>query len=156
MIQLTDQAIDVTPFVAQAQRPGAGAVVLFLGITREFTADKRTVSLDYEAYPEMAERELARLERAARQRWPLQECLLVHRTGPVPSSEVSVAVVVSAPHRPEAFEAARWLIDELKNTVPIWKQEQWSDGTAEWVHPQSVATKLKCGFFSKTQASCLL
>ncbi len=136
MIHITDQPIDVTPLIAQAQRPGAGAVVLFLGITREFTAGKQTVRLDYEAYPEMAERELARLEQAARERWPLEECLLVHRTGPVPLSEASVAVVVSAPHRPEAFDAARWLIDELKASVPIWKQEQWSDGAAEWVHPK--------------------
>lgn len=135
MIQLTDQPIDLAPLIAQAQRPAAGAVVVFLGITREFTGDRQTAELTYEAYPEMARRELARLEREARDRWPLEECCLAHRLGVVPLSEASVAVVVSSPHRPDAFEAARWLIDELKLSAPIWKQERWADGTTDWVHP---------------------
>lgn len=135
MIRLTSDAIDVSPLLAAAQQTAAGAVVVFLGITREFTGDRQTVALDYEAYPEMAERELAKLETEARRRWPLVECCLVHRLGHVPLSEASVAVVVSAPHRADAFEAARWLIDELKQSVPIWKRERWADGSEEWVHP---------------------
>lgn len=135
MILLTDQPIDIAPLVEQAQRPGAGAVVMFLGVTRELTDGRQTVALDYEAYPAMAEREMARLASAAGERWPLETCILVHRTGRVPPSEASVAVVVSTPHRPEAFDAARWLIDELKQSVPIWKREAWSDGATEWVHP---------------------
>lgn len=135
MIELTEDPIDVATLVARAQRPTAGAVVLFLGITREFTDGQQTSSLTYEAYAPMAELEMTKLEAAARERWPLAECLLSHRTGEVPLSEASVAVVVSSAHRPEAFEAARWLIDELKRSAPIWKQEHRPDGNTQWVHP---------------------
>jgi molybdopterin synthase catalytic subunit len=136
MIQLTTNPIDVAPLLAQAQQPEAGAVVLFLGISREFTGEKQTASLSYEAYHEMAERELARLEAEARRRWDLVECAIVHRLGLVPISEASVAVVVSSPHRAAAFEAGRWLIDTLKDSTPIWKQETWTTGATEWIHPQ--------------------
>ena len=135
MIQLTDNPIDTTALLDQARSPEAGAVVLFLGTTRELTDGRRTVALDYEAYQEMAERKLAELEAEARRRWPLAECLIVHRLGRVPVGEASVAIVVSTPHRRQAFAAGEWLIDALKAQVPIWKREQWDDGTTEWVHP---------------------
>lgn len=135
MIELTDQPIDANKLLDAAKRPEAGAVVLFLGITREFTGERQTVELDYEAYEMMAEQELAKLESAARQRWPLIECLIVHRLGRVPLTEASVAIVASSPHRRDAFTAAQWLIDALKERVPIWKRERWADGTTDWVHP---------------------
>jgi molybdopterin synthase catalytic subunit len=135
MIQLTREPIDVNALLQQATRPDAGAVVLFLGTTRELTEGRRTVTLDYEAYDEMAERKLAALEAEARRRWPLVECLIVHRLGRVPLAEASVAIVVSTPHRVDAFAAGQWLIDTLKQDVPIWKCEHWADGTTEWVHP---------------------
>ena len=109
--------------------------MLFLGTTRELTAGRQTVALDYEAYREMAEQKLAELEAEARRRWPVIECIMVHRLGRVPPAEASVAIVVSTPHRRDAFAAGEWLIDTLKQDVPIWKREQWSDGTTEWVHP---------------------
>jgi molybdopterin synthase catalytic subunit len=108
---------------------------LFLGTVRELTAGRQTIALDYEAYPEMAERKLAELEAEARRRWPLVEVALVHRLGRLELAEASVAVAVSSPHRGAAFEAGRWLIDTLKEVVPVWKQENWADGTKEWVHP---------------------
>jgi molybdopterin synthase catalytic subunit len=135
MIQLTTEPIEVAPLIARASQPAAGAVVLFLGISREFTGEKQTISLSYEAYHEMAERELAKLEAEARAQWPIVECAIVHRLGFVPIGEASVAVVVSSPHRDAAFEAGQWLIDSLKETAPIWKQETWADGGTEWVHP---------------------
>jgi molybdopterin synthase catalytic subunit len=135
MIQLTDTIIDTASLVDRARHPNAGAVVLFLGTTRELTAGRQTVALDYEAYREMAEQKLAELEAEARRRWPVIECIVVHRLGRVPSAEASVAIVVSTPHRRDAFAAGEWLIDTLKHDVPIWKREQWSDGTTEWVHP---------------------
>jgi len=137
MIALTDNPIDVSTLVEQASQPAAGAVVAFIGITREFTGDLQTQQLSYEAYADMAEKKLAELEAAARQRWTLVNCLISHRLGDVPISEASVAVVVSSPHRRVAFEAAEWLIDTLKHDVPIWKQEQFTSGNTEWVHPGS-------------------
>jgi len=135
MIHLTPNPIDATALLDRAQQPAAGAVVLFLGTTREFTGDRQTVALDYEAYREMAERRLTELESEARRRWPVVECMIVHRLGRVPIAEASVAIVVSTPHRADAFAAGQWLIDTLKQDVPIWKREQWADGTTEWVHP---------------------
>ncbi|MEM9186425.1 MAG: molybdenum cofactor biosynthesis protein MoaE [Planctomycetota bacterium] len=139
MIEITDRPIDAAKMLAAAQQPSAGAVVLFLGITREFTgvgdALRQTDRLTYEAHRPMAEAELARLEAAARERWPLVACHVVHRLGEVPLAEASVAIVASSPHRAGAFEAGRWLIDELKRSAPIWKREHFADGSTEWVHP---------------------
>ena len=135
MIQLTNEPIDTAELTKSACHPEAGAVVLFLGTTRELTEGRQTVALDYEAYGEMAERRLAELEAEARRRWPVLECLIVHRLGRVPVAEASVAIALSTPHRAEAFAAGQWLIDSLKRDVAIWKREQWADGTTEWVHP---------------------
>jgi molybdopterin synthase catalytic subunit len=108
---------------------------LFVGTAREFTGDRRTASLEYECYHEMAEKKMAELDTEARVRWPLIGCSIVHRVGHLELGEASVAIAVSSPHRQEAFEAGRWLIDTLKQVVPIWKKENWADGTGQWVHP---------------------
>jgi molybdopterin synthase catalytic subunit len=135
MIELTPEAIDTAALVDKVRHPEAGAVVLFLGTTREITDGRQTIALDYEAYHEMAQGRLRELEAEARRRWPVIECIVVHRLGRVPPTEASVAVAVSTPHRGDAFAAGQWLIDSLKRDVPIWKREQWADGAAEWVHP---------------------
>jgi molybdopterin synthase catalytic subunit len=135
MIELTRQTIDPAAALAQVASHDAGAVVLFLGTTREFTRGRRTESLDYECYPEMAEKKLGELEAEARSRWPLVAVAIVHRLGHLELGEASVAIAVSSPHRQAAFEAGQWLIDTLKQDVPIWKQENWADGEKEWVHP---------------------
>ena len=135
LISLTNKPIDVSQVLAQVASHDAGAVVLFLGTTREFTHGRRTASLDYECYPEMAEKKLAELESTARSRWPLAGCVIVHRLGHLGLGEASIAIAVSSPHRQVAFEAGKWLIDTIKEVVPIWKQENWADGTSEWVHP---------------------
>jgi molybdopterin synthase catalytic subunit len=135
MIQITSLPIDTSDLTERVRSPRAGAVCTFLGTVRELTGDRRTVSLRYEAYAEMAEKKLADLEREARARWPVIELALVHRVGDLELGDVSVAIAVSCPHRAEAFEACRWLIDTLKETVPIWKKESWDDGQEEWVHP---------------------
>ena len=135
MIELTREPINSERLLARVTTPAAGAVVLFLGTVREFTAGRQTAALDYDCYPEMAEQKLAELEAEARRRWPLVEVALVHRLGRLELAEASVAVAVSSPHRAAAFDAGRWLIDTLKEVVPIWKRENWADGTTEWVHP---------------------
>ena len=135
MIQLTRDTIDYHALTESVRSDLAGAVVLFLGTVREMTNGRQTVALDYEGYPEMAEAKLAELETAARSQWPVTEVAIAHRLGKLELGEISVAVAVSCPHRKDAFDAGRFLIDELKVTVPIWKKENWSDGTTEWVHP---------------------
>jgi len=143
MIELFDKPIDVAAVLDRVQSPAAGAVVLFLGTTREITAGRRTQSLEYECYPEMARKKLAELEAEARRRWPVTACAIVHRLGHLELGEASVAVAVSTPHREDAFTAAKWLIDTIKEEVPIWKCENWADGTTEWVHPKTEGKKQK-------------
>ncbi len=135
MIELTRETIDYTALTESVRSHQAGAVVLFLGTVREMTDGRQTAVLDYDAYPEMAEAKMAELEAEARRLWPVIEVGIVHRTGRHDLGEISVAVAVSSPHRPQAFEAGRHLIDRLKEIVPIWKKETYSDGTTEWVHP---------------------
>jgi molybdopterin synthase catalytic subunit len=135
MVSLTDKPIDHAALVASVSSSDAGAVVLFLGTTRKFTDGRQTASLDYECYPEMAKAKLAELEAEARRRWPLIECAIVHRLGHLKLGEASIAIAVSSAHRHDAFAAGQWLIDTIKEVVPIWKRENWVDGTSEWVHP---------------------
>jgi molybdopterin synthase catalytic subunit len=135
VVELVEEVIDTSAVLNQVTSPLAGAIVLFLGTTRQFTEGRESASLDYECYPEMARRKLAELEQEARSRWSLTECAIVHRLGHLELGEASVAVAVSAPHRGEAFAAGQWLIDTLKQVVPIWKKENWADGSTQWVHP---------------------
>lgn len=135
MIELTQNPIDTADLLRKVGSNQAGAVVLFLGTVRELTGERRTIALDYECYPEMAEKQLQDLESQARARWPIIECAIVHRLGHLELGEASVAVAVSTAHRDASFEAAKWLIDTLKQVVPIWKKENWADGATEWVHP---------------------
>lgn len=139
MIQLTHDNIDFTALTESVRSTQAGAVVLFLGTARELTQGRQTIALDYDAYPEMAEAKLRELETEARSRWPIIEIGIVHRLGHLDLGDVSVAIAVSCPHRHQAFEAGQFLIDRLKEVVPIWKKENWSDGTIEWVHPGTEA-----------------
>jgi molybdopterin synthase catalytic subunit len=135
MIEITETPIDYGAITERVRSNRAGAVCLFLGTVRELTGDRRTLALEYEAYPAMALKKMEELEAEARQRWPILEAALVHRVGHLDLGEVSVAVAVSCPHRDQAFDACRWLIDTLKEIVPIWKKEHWADGTEDWVHP---------------------
>ena len=135
MIRLTSEPIDYHTLTERVRRPGCGGVVLFLGTVRDLTGDQITSALDYEAYPDMAEKKLAQVEEETRSRWPVGDIALVHRLGKLDVSEVSVAVAVSCPHRVEAFEACRYAIDRLKEIVPIWKKDIGPDGQSDWVHP---------------------
>jgi molybdopterin synthase catalytic subunit len=137
MIRLTRDEIDDAALTESVRRGDCGAVVTFLGTVRELTDGQVTTALDYEAYPSMAEKKMEEIERETRQRWPIGEITIVHRLGHLQVGEVSVAVAVSCPHRGQAFEACRYAIDRLKETVPIWKKENWADGRTEWVHPGS-------------------
>jgi molybdopterin synthase catalytic subunit len=130
---LTDACLPVEEAQTWAVRPDCGAVVVFCGTVRDHADGREGVtSLEYEAYDEQVGPRLAAIAADARRRWPgLGRVALLHRVGRLELGEVSVAVVVSAPHRGEAFEAARFAIDTLKETVPIWKRESWSGGS-DW------------------------
>jgi molybdopterin synthase catalytic subunit len=135
MVELTKSAIDHGEITQRVRSNTAGAVVTFLGTVREFTGEKRTTSLEYEAYLEMAELKMREIEAEARERWPIIQAVLVHRIGHLELGEISVGVAVSCPHRAQAFEACRYMIDRIKEVVPIWKCENWATGESEWVHP---------------------
>ena len=138
-IELTPEALPVEGATTWAATPGAGAVVAFCGVVRDHSEGRAgVVGLSYEAYEEVATTRLAEVAAETRRRWPVVERLAcLHRVGDLNLGEVSVLVVVSAPHRGEAFEAAHFTIDTLKQTVPIWKREHWADGSdwATGAHP---------------------
>ena len=124
-VRVTDQPLGLDELVERVRDPRAGAVVTFLGVTREVS------ELEYEAYVEMAEREIAEIVARAIERHGLCAAAAEHRIGTVPLSEPSVAIAVSAPHRDAAFTGAREVIDEIKARAPIWKKEEgeWKEGT---------------------------
>jgi molybdopterin synthase catalytic subunit len=131
--ELTRGLIDTGALVARATRPDCGAVVLFLGTSRDHHEGRRVVRLAYEAYEAMAVPALAAIEREALTRHAAASCVIVHRLGDVPIAEASVAVVVAAAHRGAAFDTCRWAMDEVKRSAPIWKKEHFAEGDAAWV-----------------------
>jgi molybdopterin synthase catalytic subunit len=134
-IDLTREVIDFAELTEWVRSNQAGAVILFLGTVREMTGERRTLALDYEAYPEMARSKMREIADQAAAKWPVIRAAIAHRFGHLELGDVSVAVAVSTPHRRDAFDAGRFLIDTLKEVVPIWKQENWADGSKEWVEP---------------------
>ncbi len=132
MVRLQKQPIRSEELIAQVRSDADGAVALFLGTVRAHNKGRRVLYLEYEAYSAMAESEMAAIERQARERFELSDVALVHRTGRLEIGEVSVAVAVASAHRATAFEACRFVIDTLKQKVPIWKKEVFEGGEA-WI-----------------------
>jgi len=130
---IQEHPLDVAAIAAYLPTPLVGGIDLFIGTTRQWTGSRETVTLSYECYPGMALKEMARIARAAQDRWKLERVALHHRLGPVPAGEASVILAAGSAHRADAFEACRFLIDTLKKDVPIWKKEHFADGTEEWV-----------------------
>lgn len=136
LIELVRDPIDTDRLLAFARRPDCGAVVLFLGTTREWTGTIQTEFLEYDAYESMAISEMQKLADEALGRWSIQFVAIVHRLGRVDLGEASVAIVVSSAHRGAAFQAGEWLIDTLKDLVPIWKKDHTVSGISDWLHPK--------------------
>ncbi|MEA2735930.1 MAG: molybdopterin synthase catalytic subunit [Humisphaera sp.] len=136
--ELQNAPIDVAAALAPVYDAAAGGVTVFLGTTRaERNANGRElIALDYEAYEEMAKSQLAALAAEASRRWPIVALTILHRLGRVALAEPSVLIAVACPHRAEAFDACRWIIDTLKKDAAIWKKEVWADGSRTWVHPK--------------------
>ncbi|GAA4016739.1 molybdopterin synthase catalytic subunit MoaE [Hymenobacter fastidiosus] len=136
-IQLTDQPIDVAAVLASVQDEGAGAVNTFIGTVRNQSTGRRVVRLDYEAYDKMALHQMRRVAEQAREKWPmLCQVAVTHRKGRLAIGDVAVVVAVSTPHRADSFAACQYIIDTIKQVVPIWKKEEYEDGSV-WVaaHP---------------------
>ncbi|MBA3789856.1 MAG: molybdenum cofactor biosynthesis protein MoaE [Actinomycetota bacterium] len=136
MFAIVEKAIDVGALVSAAQRSDCGAVSTFIGTTRVDESDRASVEyLEYEAYRPMADRKLEEIGAEIDERWDARHVSIVHRIGRVDPGEASVAIVVASPRRGPAFEASRYAIERIKEIVPIWKREVWSDGYV-WVGSQ--------------------
>ncbi len=133
---VSDDPIQVEKLL-RAGSSADGAVTVFVGRVRDHNQGRPVIRLHYEAYGEMAERELATILNETANRWTLSHLEAVHRTGTLELGELSVAIVVAAPHRATAYEASRHVIEEIKGRLPIWKREEYADGEREWVGPAS-------------------
>ena len=136
MFAIVAGPIDVGALISAAQRPDCGAISAFVGNTRADESEGASVEyLEYEAYRPMADRKLEEIGAEIEERWDVREICIVHRIGRVEPGEASVAIVVAAPRRGPAFEASQYAIERIKEVVPIWKRELWSDGYV-WVGSQ--------------------
>jgi len=131
--RLRREPLNVTALLAGVQSPERGGACVFVGTVRP---DHGTVAIDYSAHEAMAVAELERIVAEARDRWPETVTAVEHRMGRVPVGQASVAVAAAAPHRRDAFEACRFVIEAIKLRLPVWKREERADGTAEWVDNQ--------------------
>ncbi len=136
MIVITHNSIDIQNVIRSAESADAGALNVFIGTVRSKTGEKKVIRLEYEAYEPMAILELKKIIEMAKKKWNLKGWAISHRVGTLNIGDVAVVVAVSTAHRKESFEACQFIIDSLKQTVPIWKKEVF-DGGEEWVsaHP---------------------
>ena len=135
-VKITEAPISAAALVAQVRTDADGAVVAFEGVVRDNNAGKGVSYLEYEAYPAMAEREMAIIGSEAMREYGATNIAIVHRVGRLEIGDVSVAITVGAPHRREAFAACAYAIDAVKERVPVWKKEQYADG-AQWLGAQA-------------------
>jgi molybdopterin synthase catalytic subunit len=132
LIQLTREPLDRNALIAAVSHASVGGIALFEGVVRDHARGKQIRYLEYDTYPEMAEQQIRVIVDEAQKRWDVEHVAVAHRFGRLEIGEASVIIVVATPHRAEAFEACRYIIDTLKTTVPIWKKEVATNGE-EWV-----------------------
>ncbi len=129
---LSDEPLNIVGLLSRSHHPNCGAVVLFSGEVRDSSSEKEVTHLEYEAQPTLAAKMMQEIIADARKRWPLHIAVAQHRTGKVSTGESAVVVITATPHRKEAYEANRYIIDRIKHEVPIWKCEYFADGSHEW------------------------
>jgi molybdopterin synthase catalytic subunit len=134
--RLVRRPIDPAALIGEVACPANGAVLLFLGVVREMNDGRDVTGIEYSAYEGMASSELAAIAEEAERKFGVV-LVIEHRLGELALEEASVGIAVGHPHRGEVYEASRWVIEELKRRVPIWKREQYVDGTREWVNAGS-------------------
>jgi len=139
MAILTETPIRLDPLIDQVRAPDRGGIAIFLGQVRDHHHGKGVLGLDYSAYGPMAESVTAEIIRETSGHWPQSSVAVQHRIGALTVGDVAVAVVAASAHRAEAFDACRYVIEELKKRVPVWKKEMFVDGTVEWVDPTAGA-----------------
>jgi len=132
LFEITEKPLSLDALVTAVGQNTSGAVASFLGIVREFARGRQVNYLEYDAYPEMATATMRQIGDEIRKRWPVDRIAIVHRIGRLAIGEASVAIAIASPHRREALEACAYAIERLKEIVPIWKKEVWTDG-AEWI-----------------------
>lgn len=136
MFAIVEGTIEVGELISEAQRPDCGAISTFVGTTRVDESEEASVEyLEYEAYRPMADRKLEEIGAKIEEQWDVRHVSITHRIGRVDPGEASVAIVIASPRRGPAFEASRYAIERIKQIVPIWKREVWSDGYV-WVGSQ--------------------
>lgn len=135
MIALVDHVIDVAAIEASVRSPACGAVLVFVGTTRDSSDGRPVLRLEYEAYDKLAIAEMTAIASEIQARWADARCAMVHRIGLVPIGEASVVIAVATPHRGPCYEASRYAIEALKARVPIWKKEVYADGHAWRANP---------------------
>ncbi|MES2180239.1 MAG: molybdenum cofactor biosynthesis protein MoaE [Gemmatimonadota bacterium] len=133
--RLVHEPIDVPALIREVTNPSHGAIVLFLGVVRDVNDGRGVTGIEYSAYEGMAAAELERIAAEAASRFESDSVAVVHRLGQLSLEEASVGIAVAHAHRDEAYALSRWVIEELKRRVPIWKREHYVDGTREWVDP---------------------
>jgi molybdopterin synthase catalytic subunit len=131
---LTDQRIDTAGLVAEVSREANGATLLFIGTVRDINDGRSVTGIEYSAYRSMAEREMADIVREASDKFATLDIVVEHRLGELAIGDASVAIAVAHPRRGAAYDASRYVIEQLKKRVPIWKLEHYLDGTREWVN----------------------
>jgi molybdopterin synthase catalytic subunit len=134
-IALVDRALEPATLLAEVSAPENGAAILFVGTVREVNDDRAVTGIDYSAYVAMAQRELEAIAAETADRYATPHVVIEHRLGTLAVGEASVAIAVAHPRRGAAYDASRFVIEELKRRVPIWKREHYVDGTREWVDP---------------------
>ena len=128
MFKIKREKLDLEDLIKVVEAPRAGAISTFTGTTRDHSEGRKVLSLEYEAFSEMAEKKLGEIGKEIRDKWAVTAVAIVHRVGKLEIGEASVMIAISAPHRKEAFEACRYAIDRIKTIVPIWKKEIFENG----------------------------
>lgn len=140
MSYLTSKPLSLDALLAEVASPECGGTCVFLGTVRNGPAEGGVTAIEYSAYPAMVEAEFTRIAAEVRGRWPGTRVAVRHRLGTIPVGEASIAIATAAPHRAEAFAACRYVIEEVKRRVPIWKKESRTDGSEVWVDPSGRPT----------------
>ncbi len=141
MTYLTGDPISADQLVSQVSGPSRGGIATFVGLVRDHQDGRGVIRLEYHAYPAMAELECGAVVAEVVSRWPVSIALM-HRTGSLSVGDVAIAVAAAGDHRAECFDACRWVVEQVKHRIPIWKKEFYADGSVAWVDPTQLATPL--------------